>query len=198
MMTFNASKEGLEDTNLTSHLSIICWTLLILTTIIANAGLLAIIHYERFGGDPQKRSLINRLSSDMIWCIILIVDIAIISHVGREGQVLSDCWIIKLLYARKALCFCMFMFINLHSLVIYLQVVVFRRVMEINDELCSSCMRRAVCLSCFGLSFATPLDILMVKNFGLESALSDWNCTDIPTRCVHIKIILSNIVFYAK
>ena len=32
--------------------------------------MLGLIHYERFGGDPQKRSLGNRLISGGIKCLI--------------------------------------------------------------------------------------------------------------------------------
>ena len=42
---------------------IILWTLFTATTTIGNAFLIAVIYHERFGGDPQKRCLQNRLAS---------------------------------------------------------------------------------------------------------------------------------------
>ena len=33
------------------------WTSFVVTTVVGNAFLVAVIHYERFTGDPQKRSL---------------------------------------------------------------------------------------------------------------------------------------------
>ena len=47
----------------TSTFDIIYWTL---TAVIFTIGIplnLGILHYERFGGDPQKRSLTNRILS---------------------------------------------------------------------------------------------------------------------------------------
>ena len=44
------------------------WLLLIET--VGNACLLATFSYERFGMDPQKRTIINQLLSQMCWIII--------------------------------------------------------------------------------------------------------------------------------
>lgn len=60
-MTFNTSEEGLHyEPKFTPFFLTIRWIMLILTTIVANGGLAAVIHFEWFGGDPQKRSLVNR------------------------------------------------------------------------------------------------------------------------------------------
>ena len=40
-----------------------CWT-------VGLGLLLGLIHYEKFGGDPQKRSLNNRLISSGVWSLI--------------------------------------------------------------------------------------------------------------------------------
>ena len=42
---------------------LILWTLFTATMTIGNAFLIAVIYHERFGGDPQKRCLQNRLAS---------------------------------------------------------------------------------------------------------------------------------------
>ena len=42
---------------------VLLWALFPLTTMVGNGFLIAVIHYERFTGDPQKRSLHNRLAS---------------------------------------------------------------------------------------------------------------------------------------
>ena len=44
------------------------WLLLI--EVIGNAWLFATLSYERFGMDPQKRTIINQLLSQMCWIII--------------------------------------------------------------------------------------------------------------------------------
>ena len=44
------------------------WLLLI--EIMGNASLFATLSYERFGMDPQKRTIINQLLSQMCWIII--------------------------------------------------------------------------------------------------------------------------------
>ena len=43
----------------------ICFAIMVIIGIPFNFGL---VHYEKFGGDPQKRSLTNRLTSSSIIC----------------------------------------------------------------------------------------------------------------------------------
>ena len=45
------------------------WLLLI--EVIGNACLFATLSYERFGMDPQKRTIINQLLSQMCWIVIV-------------------------------------------------------------------------------------------------------------------------------
>ena len=44
------------------------WLLLI--EVIGNACLFATLSYERFGMDPQKRTIINQLLSQICWIVI--------------------------------------------------------------------------------------------------------------------------------
>ena len=163
----------------------ILWLLRIVVTMAVNSLLVAIIHYERFGGDPQKRSLINRLTSDMVWTIIFQLGLSLIWQVGYKAKLLSSNYIHFVMHARRALYISLLMFLNLQSLVLYCHVVIYKRVMEINDELCSSFLRRATYMGCFWLSFTTPLDKLMKKYLGIEqdSDIAQWDCLD-QLRCV--------------
>ena len=45
---------------------------------LGNALLMGIIHYERFGGDPQKRSIRNRLTSEIVVCATGISNLCIV------------------------------------------------------------------------------------------------------------------------
>ena len=47
---------------------VMSWTAVLLTLTVGNCGLMAAIHYERFGGDWQKRGLINRMSTQNNYC----------------------------------------------------------------------------------------------------------------------------------
>ena len=49
---------------------------------LGNALLIGIIHYERFGGDPQKRSIRNRLTSEIVFCAACISNMCIVMFLG--------------------------------------------------------------------------------------------------------------------
>ena len=55
----NDSVEDVETESI--GFDIVIWTLLCPMVILSNLLLFGVAHYERFGGDPQKRSLGNRL-----------------------------------------------------------------------------------------------------------------------------------------
>ena len=49
---------------------------------LGNALLIGVIHYERFGGDPQKRSIRNRLTSEIVFCAACISNMCIVMFLG--------------------------------------------------------------------------------------------------------------------
>ena len=49
---------------------------------LGNALLIGIIHYERFGGDPQKRSFRNRLTSEIVVCATGISNLCTVMFLG--------------------------------------------------------------------------------------------------------------------
>ena len=50
---------------------------------LGNALLLGILHYERFGGDPQKRSVRNRMASEMVVCVASLSNLSIVMFLGE-------------------------------------------------------------------------------------------------------------------
>ena len=140
-------------------------------TALNNVLLLAIIHYERFGGDPQKRGLGNRLISAIFWTMLFFIDTQFL-HLFDHFP-----WAVAVV--RRSLIISVPMFMNLHSMVIYLQVVVFRQVKEINDELAATCLRRAVHLGSLWFSVTFPVDDNILKRIvdGYETGNKvDWSC----------------------
>ena len=49
---------------------------------LGNTLLIGIIHYERFGGDPQKRSFRNRLTSEIVVCATGISNLCTVMFIG--------------------------------------------------------------------------------------------------------------------
>ena len=110
--------------------------LLIVCHIIGPILLSGIIAYEKYGGDPQKRNIINRLQSMSIASLIITTEIFGIVKTLREIFGLIDfnvmIWIECL--------FCMFfcnalLFFAEMSVLHLLYIVVWKRVKAMNDEL---------------------------------------------------------------
>ena len=55
----------------------------VISGTLGNALLIGIIHYEKFGGDPQKRSLRNRLTSEIIVCAACVSNLTIVIFLGN-------------------------------------------------------------------------------------------------------------------
>ena len=109
--------------------------LIIVNHIIGPILLSGIIAYEKYGGDPQKRNIINRLQSMSIASLIITTEIFGIVKILREIFGLIDfnamIWIECL--------FCMFfcnalLFFAEMSVLHLLYIVVWKRVNAINDE----------------------------------------------------------------
>ena len=50
---------------------------------LGNTLLFGILHYERFGGDPQKRSVRNRMASEMVVCVASLSNLSIVMFLGE-------------------------------------------------------------------------------------------------------------------
>ena len=109
--------------------------LLIVTHIIGPIFLSGIIAYEKYGGDPQKRNIINRLQSMGIASLIIATEIHGIVIILRETFGLIDLsimiWIeclFCMFICNAILCFAEMSVLHL------LYTVVWKRVKDINDE----------------------------------------------------------------
>ena len=55
----------------------------VISGTFGNALLIGIIHYEKFGGDPQKRSVRNRMASEMVVCVAILSNLSIVMFLGE-------------------------------------------------------------------------------------------------------------------
>ena len=140
-----------------SHIGLL-WTIFMISGTMGNMLLLSVLHYERYGGDPQKRSVRNRLGFDITFSILLMVNLGIVAFVRVEMGYKEDDINLTLSKAHRGFNFAAVTFMNLHSLITYSQVVVFKHVKAINDELLGKCLRRTAYGSSLWLSFMLPLN----------------------------------------
>ena len=103
-------------------LRVVLWFINSITFSFGNALLLSILHYERYGGDPQKRSLGNRLAADIGLAILLCTNIGIFSFIVLEAEL--DAYMPWDMYIRsyRFAFFSIVTLMNLHTLVAYIQV----------------------------------------------------------------------------
>ena len=109
--------------------------LLLLTHILGPLLLLGIIAFEKRGGDPQKRNIINRLQSIGISShIIFTITIGLIrSWRGIFGLIDFDVmiWIECLAYTALLNCI---LIINEMTIIQFMYIIVWKRVKGIDDE----------------------------------------------------------------
>ena len=55
----------------------------VISGTLGNVLLIGIIHYEKFGGDPQKRSFRNRLTSEIVVCAACVSNLTIVIFLGN-------------------------------------------------------------------------------------------------------------------
>ena len=103
-------------------LRVVLWLVYLVTFTFGNLLLVSILHYERYGGDPQKRSLGNRLAADMCLAILLCTSMGIVPLVVVEAEIDAYMpWDIYIRIYRFAF-FTIVTFMNLHTLAAYIQV----------------------------------------------------------------------------
>ena len=111
------------------------WTSAIILTVFGNLFLGAIWHFERFGGDSRKRSLQNRLASQIIIACLFLMNSGIFSTLNQLYRFASYEVLLLHMKVHRALHFIVVDLIFLHTLVVYLQVVIWKRLREWNEEL---------------------------------------------------------------
>ena len=135
------------------------YALLIISHIVAPVLLAGMVAYEKRGGDPQKRNIINRLQSIAITNQILFTLIVGLVRFWREGfglidldvMIWIDCFACILLYN-------LIITFDEMTIIQFFYIVVWKRVKRIDDEFwaCSiSVMTTGVSI---WLSFAVHID----------------------------------------
>ena len=130
------------------YMDILIWTCLTLRLAFGNPLLLGIIHYEWFGGDPQKRSLSNRFASNAALAMVFM------NTIHAPLTVLVRFGIGNALFHMVAVKICLMFvvaaiwFVNVNTALRYVQVVIWQRVKEINEEVVIRAITRMIyCMS---------------------------------------------------
>ena len=133
------------------------WSYMAISTLFGNSFLGIIWHFERFGGDTQKRSLQNRLASQIIVACILLMNSANILGANMSYRFAS--YDVLMLYIKiyRTIHFILLDFIILHTLVVYLQVVVWKRLREFNEELIIRALWKSLYFGNLALSMLCPM-----------------------------------------
>ena len=185
---------------------VVMWVLGVACLTLGNGLTAGIVHYEWFGGDPQKRSLGNRLSSHVALSWMA-------ASVTRTAYTLLFRYDVGNLQLRQlAFSTCVYSvltglgFINIHTGLRYLQIVVWKRVKEINEDLAVRGLvlsNYAMCLlMTFSLNFGQPffMGILPFRQGQHSIAVPNGDCMTYyhPFRfryCVHSKpMIISSFL----
>ena len=110
----NSSANETLEYNPTLSFKTFAWTGFSTMVICCNGMAISIISHEWFGGDPQKRSLANRLTSNMFLALTLSTDTQVACLVLRGTNVIGDDIIIKMLQTDRAFFLASFAFMNLY------------------------------------------------------------------------------------
>ena len=111
------------------------WISVIVLAIFGNIFLGVIWHFERFGGDSKKRSLQNRLASQIIIACLLLMNSGNFSALNLLYRFANYEVLLLQIKVHRAILFIVVDLIFLHTLVVYLQVVIWKRLRECNEEL---------------------------------------------------------------
>ena len=129
-----------------------------ITTLFGNCFLGIIWHFERFGGDPQKRSLQNRLASQIIVACILFMNSTNFLGANMSYRFASSEMLMLYIKIHRTIHFTLLDLITLHTLVVYLQVVVWKRLREFNEELIIRALWKSLYFGNLALSMLCPLE----------------------------------------
>ena len=165
--------------------SMICKTsyilLLLLTHILGPLFLLGIIAFEKRGGDPQKRNIINRLQSIGISShIIFTITIGLIrSWRGIFGLIDFDVMIWIECLAYTALSNCILIFDEM-AIIQFMYIIVWKRVKGIDDEFWALFLSLATASVSFWMSIVEHLpDKLYIIPMKLNTANLNETLDDI-------------------
>ena len=161
---FNWTNPDVQETTITYYDTLL-WTFALINWTIGLSMMMGILHYERFGGDPQKRGLANRLISCGILsllaqCICLqLILILIRFDVGSYNVYMI------LLRGYVGLNFSTMGFVEMNFILRYLQIFVWGRVKEINEELAIQCIARTMLLVAIACGYCINFNVPMIAFF---------------------------------
>ena len=67
--SINSSSFTMEDTNLTQNEKLVMVFLWVVIEVIGNGLLFGLIQFDRHGGDPLKRRIIDQVKASFVWKI---------------------------------------------------------------------------------------------------------------------------------
>ena len=151
----------LDSCNLTAH-SIypnksiwdgLAWTAIFLIFALGNTSALFVIHFERFGGDWQKRGLNNRLYSNAIVAIMALNNTVIILWIIWMAEI--DCPLLYIFLTKiaRAAAVSVAIFMTVNTCVTFWQAYVWLSIKEMNDQL----LDKAITTSTYGISLTISL-----------------------------------------
>ena len=146
--------------------------LLIVTHIIGPIFLSGIIAYEKYGGDPQKRNIINRLQSMGIASLIIATEIHGIVILLRETFGLIDLSIIIWIECLFCMFVCNALLFFAEMLVIHLlYIVVWKRVKSIDDEFWACFLISTTSVVSFWVTIVDHIpQRMLIFNFSIHTA----------------------------
>ena len=167
---FKWTNPEVQESTITFYDTILC-TVSTMNWTIGLPMMLGILHYERFGGDPQKRGLGNRLISCGILsllgqCICLQLLLVLIRlDLGSYNVNMI------LLRGYVGLGFSTMGFVEANYVLRYLQIFVWGRVKEINEELAIRCIGRSMVLVAVACGYCINFNVPMITFFMTFSSL---------------------------
>ena len=146
-----------------SLLTALSWMVMFLGFALGNTSALFVIHYERFGGDWQKRGLNNRLYTRINFAILALNNTIIFLFILAETEVSAPSLYIFLSRIARASALSLLIFMAINILVIFWQAFVWLSIKDMNDHL----LDNAITASTWGISltwsFMQPLNPGMCK-----------------------------------
>ena len=120
----------------TAEEKIILYISLFLTSVIGPILSLGIVIFEMFGGDSQKRTIVNMLLSAVLWNVAIMGVIMGILRVTRDILGLLDLQyvVIVILLMQKVFKFSIFFLYTLLTITRYLFIVVWKRMRGVEDK----------------------------------------------------------------
>ena len=144
-------------------LTVLYWMVMCLIFALGNTSALLVIHYERFGGDWQKRGLNNRLYTRINFAILVLNNTIIILCILVETEVSAPFLYIFLSKIVRASALSLLTFVAINILVMFWQAFVWLSIKDMNDHLLDNAITASTCGISLTWSFMLPINPGNVK-----------------------------------